>query len=49
MKFPQKPWIGKDRMDEETRRELRRKKFSLVAKNHGSRVTDAWERGKYTT
>jgi hypothetical protein len=28
-KPPQKPWTGKDRMDEETRREMRRKKALL--------------------
>jgi hypothetical protein len=31
-KFSQKPWTGKDRMDEETRREPRRKKLCFSCK-----------------
>jgi hypothetical protein len=38
MKFPQKSWIGKDKMDEETQRELRRKKLFFSCK-------DPWEPG----
>jgi hypothetical protein len=38
MKFPQKPWIGKDEMDEETWRELRRKKLYFSYK-------EPWESG----
>jgi hypothetical protein len=38
MKFPQKAWIGKDGMDQETRQELRRKNLLYSCK-------ESWEMG----
>jgi hypothetical protein len=38
MNFPQKAWIGKDGMDKETRRELRRKNLFYSCK-------ESWEMG----
>jgi hypothetical protein len=48
-KFPQKPWIGKDKINEEIQREIRRKKFSSVANIHGIQVIDVWEKVKSIT
>jgi hypothetical protein len=45
-KPPQKPWTGKDKMDEETQRELRRKKLCYSCKEPWESVTDVWEKVK---
>jgi hypothetical protein len=42
-KPPQKTWMRKEKMNEETQRQLRRKKFDIDTKNLGSRATDEWE------
>jgi outer membrane translocation and assembly module TamA len=38
---------GKGKMDEATRRELRRKQLCFTCKEHGSQVTDAWVKEKF--
>jgi hypothetical protein len=45
-KPPQKTWKGKEKLDEETQRELRRISFSIVVRSRGNSIIDAWEKVK---